>query len=255
MGVTWIIQNIFGDETAKLCEHIKSYKIINSDSAYLEDGVTGFNYIVRGSIDFVDQFHRMYFDCTFPCLDSFSCSNYYMHFGNRLINHDSIFMPWGLLKANKEMIHDIFPGDSLFIRPDSGRKLFTGTTLTKKWWDKELDIIKGLPYCRVTNQDMVLISSVKKIISEYRVLMYNNEILGYSHYEGEIQKNTNFTKALVNFWGETNNYIPDTLYTMDLAWTEDSVKLLELNSFYSSGLYDMDFKHIVKRIEKIYGQT
>lgn len=244
----WVIQDIFGDETKELCKYIKDYKVVKYPD--IEEGITaGEPLIVRGSIDFVDSFYKRYLDSSFPCLDEYNCSNYYKYFGPRLLNDDHIFMPWGLLSINKELIHSIFKTDSLFIRPDSGRKIFTGTTLTKKWWGQELNIIQSLPGNSVTDNDIVVISTVKHIESEYRVLMYRNEILGYSHYDGQTQR---ILKTFINLWGQTNSFFPDDLYTMDLAWTKDSVKLVELNSFYSSGLYDMDFKHIVERIEEIY---
>lgn len=48
-----------------------------------------------------------------------------------------------------------------------------------------------------------------------------------------------------------NILVPNILYTVDLAVTENSVKYLELNSFVSAGLYDMNYDKIVKYIESI----
>lgn len=247
----WIIQDpCFGEETRKLAKALENKKIRYDLVKNRPDSIEGVPDIVRGSVEFLEDMDRFIYDDGYYHLDAYSCSSYYKYFGSRLLNHDCIFMPWGLLKFNKELIFKSFPNsDKLFIRPNSGKKLFTGTTLTKKWWDKELDIIGGLPYTIVKDEDMVLISSAKEIEKEYRLLMYNNELIDYSIYEGNyLPVDINF----INFFAKSIDYFPDWIYTMDLAWTKDSVKIVELNSFYSSGLYDMDYDKVVSKIERIW---
>jgi hypothetical protein len=76
--------------------------------------------------------------------------------------------------------------------------------------------------------------------------MCQDKLISYCCYEGEESR---FDDIFVKFWASTSEYYPDYFYTMDLAVTENSIKLLELNSFVSAGLYDMDFSEVVHGIE------
>jgi hypothetical protein len=251
----WLIQHpCFGEETDLLIASLDKYNIDYEITKDVPDSIEGIPDIIRGSVEFLESMDRFLFEYeeSYYHLANYSCSSYYQYFGPRLLNHDCIFMPWGLLRINKELIFKLFKDvEKLFIRPNSGRKIFTGTTLSKKWWDKELDIIKGLPYTYIKDTDMVVISSAKKILKEYRLLMHKNELISYSIYEGDSHPGDNI---IINFFAKTIDYFPDWLYTMDLAWTEDSVKVIELNSFYSSGLYDMDYEKVVNKISELFNK-
>jgi glutathione synthase/RimK-type ligase-like ATP-grasp enzyme len=48
-----------------------------------------------------------------------------------------------------------------------------------------------------------------------------------------------------------NRYFPDLLYTLDVAFTNDDVYVIEINSFVSSGLYEIDFQQLVPKIESV----
>lgn len=253
----WLIQHpCFGEEIDLLIASLDKHNIDYEITKDVPDSIEGIPDIIRGSVEFLESMDKFLFEYegAYYNLANYSCSNYYQYFGPRLLNHDCIFMPWGLLSMNKEIIFKLFKdSERLFIRPNSGRKIFTGTTLSKKWWDKELAIIKGLPYTYIKDTDMVVISSAKKILREYRLLMHKNEMISYSIYEGETSSfEKKVDEVILNFMATTTDYFPDKLYTMDLAWTEDSVKVVELNSFYSSGLYDMDYDKVVSSIKRLW---
>lgn len=248
----WIIQDkVFGEETNSLVEALGNnniqYKIVK-DSSYPLYGRA----IIRGSIDFVKSYRHPFTDY-FPggllTLENYKCSNYYKFFKNRMLNYEYIMLPWWNLKDKKDLVFKAFPdSEKFFIRPNSGKKIFTGTTISKKWWDKELDIISSLPSSNIQDSDLILVSSYKEILAEYRLLMHKDHLIDYSIYSGENQ----FTEdVFINFMASSTTYFPDILYTVDLAVTENSVKYLELNSFVSAGLYDMNYDKIVKYIESI----
>lgn len=247
----WIIQDIvFGDETKEL---IKSLEKANIKYSLGFDYKFYSNFIVRGTIDFVDEvvnFHNKiglpYINITPLTLDHYSCHNYYKYFGDRMMNSDYIILPWWYLPNKKSQLFDLFPGEELFIRPNSGKKIFTGTTISKKWFEKELQIIKNIPFNNIKDNDLILISSYKEIYSEYRLLFYKNILIDWTQYEGE---DYSLNDDAIDFISKIPSYFPDILYTLDLVKIENGFKILELNSFSSAGLYNMDFDKIVKEVK------
>jgi len=234
----WLIQDkIFGEETDDLLKHIDDYQLVSG----IPDEVP-YDTVVRGSVDFVELYQNKFPENKqWLTLQNYNC-DYYYPFVDNLLNKDYLMMSWGSLLEKKEVIFSKFSSDSIFIRPNSGRKIFTGTTLTKKWWDKELDIIRELPNSSIDDNDLVLVSSAKEIKAEYRFLMRENLIIGKSLYEGDSSLAEDIVTTSVAMG---NKYFPDEYYTLDIAVTKiGQVCILEFNSFVSAGLYDMDYSSI-----------
>lgn len=252
--VTWIIQDkVFGEETNLLIEALKfnylDYKIVRKIPDVNRHISVKHNTFIRGTIDFVESFQKILNQSFNLTIDNYTYSSYTEHFGIRMLNSDYVILPWWKL-YDKEVIFNCFPdSDKLFIRPNSGRKIFTGTTLTKKWWIKELAIIKDLPSSSIKDSDLVVVSSYKEILTEYRLLMYRNQLIDWCIYSGEPSDHFDLVKIMVNFFSATIDFFPDILYTVDIAKTENDYKIIELNSAVSAGWYNMDYDKIVKFIE------
>jgi len=240
----WIIQEKFCNDEKPLIKALKDNHIncmISNTWAVCDPKKV----ILRGSIDFIQLFEKGNNKKFGLTLENYDCSNYYQYFTCRMLNKDYIILPWWKLKQ-PELIFKAFPDtERFFIRPNSGRKIFTGTTLSKKWWTKELDIIQSLPNSSIKPNDLILISSEKEILAEYRLIMIKDKLIDYSRYLGEYQRDE---ELAVYFWSKSIDYFPDSVYTMDIAVTKDSFKLLELNSFVSAGLYDVDYNKVVREI-------
>ena len=159
----WIIQNgVFGDETAELIKHTKSYQLTN-DFGYVFDGGP---FLVRGTTKFIKEAYSRWDDYSWMPnllhLDNYQCSNYYLEIPReKLLNSDFLLLPWWKLCDPRTDLFNYFKTSKLFIRPNSGEKLFTGTTVGNKWYSKELEIIEGLPSSNFDQQDLVLVSSAK----------------------------------------------------------------------------------------------
>lgn len=238
-----IIQDrVFGDEQEKLIEAAKQnelgYKIVEKPIF-----TSAHHMIPRGSVEFVEKYIN-YININ---IDSYTYSYYSTFFKSHLFNSDFIILPWWYLNYTSWFL-DLFKTDRLFIRPNSGRKIFTGTTLTKKWWNKELRIISQLPNSNIKDDDLVVISSAKEIKSEYRVLLHEYDIIDYSWYSGEESK--------LNIYSELrdllflNCFAPDEYWVMDIAYNGYQWKILEINNGFSSGWYDMNYNRIISYIAK-----
>lgn len=243
----FIIQDkVFGEETNLLVEALiknnVNYKLIKNDYE-INNHDNDNKYFVRGSIEFVESLNS-----PFLTLNNYTYSTY-SQWSALMFNSNFIILPWWTLKKSAVGIFNAFPeAEKFFIRPNSGRKIFTGTTLTKKWWSKELDIIKSLPNSNILDEDLVIISSCKSIQNEYRVLMYKKEIIDWCIYEG----NNNKTFAdyfFIDSLIKSIDFYPDLIYTIDIVRSENQYKILEINSAVSAGWYDMDYDKIVKRMK------
>ena len=234
----WFFQkSIFEDEETKIIDYLKDYQFVDSVNELPQDIN---NCVIRGSVDFLSKIpNYKHFQ-----LQNYDCSKYYYYYFNQLLNSDFLFIPWFYL--NKcDYIFKSFDCEEFFIRPNSGNKCFTGTTLTKKWWSKELEIIKNLPWNNIQENEMIVVSSKKEIISEYRLLYYKDKFIDYSIYFGENIPLTE--KEILKIQIE---YIPNDFFTLDLARTKNGIKILEINGFFTAGLYNMNYEKVVLEIEK-----
>lgn len=244
----WVIQtDVFGEEeTERFIEAVRKsgspFTLVDKNVDWFS--LPSFDFIFRGSLEGyerIKKYDHPYFIHSFRS-SSYFCSNYYPHLDN-LLNSDYIILPKGDLKRNKDLIFRCFGGRQLFLRPNSGEKVFTGTTLWKRWFNKELDII--FTDNPTDNSELVLISSYKDVKNECRVLVGPNGIISYSIYEG------NFKEGVVEKVIDELNYSPDDFFTVDIDL--DRGKIIELNSFNCAGLYDCDFNQVVFDINKYFG--
>ncbi len=213
----------------------------------------------RGAVEFIQPMRHRYINAfrenapVCVTIENYSCSVYYPKWLEWLLNRDHFFVPWITLKDDAQQYFEWLNCEKLFIRPNSGRKIFTGNYISKKWWENDLETIASLPGNNPSDNDLVLVSSHKGIVSEYRVIMYEDEVLTYSWYDGN--ETCSLSEAKIKDYctaaAWSSNYFPDEYYTLDLALLQDgSMKVLELNSLFSAGWYDADYDKIIKHVEE-----
>jgi hypothetical protein len=230
----WVIQDgVFGDETDALLPHLSGGVVVTSTPQAGD--------VVRGTVEFVLQSGGRWLT-----LENYRCSGYY-HRVDGLVNRNARWAYWGELKAEGAKDRFFRQEEKLFIRPDSGAKLFTGTTITKKWWRKELEIIEGLPWSKIRDDDLVLLAPVKEIVKEVRGLYRGCELVSHAVYAGEEAGDEEWVmEDLFRYAG----YCPDEFFTVDLAFLASGwFGILELNSFVSAGLYGMDMEKVARAVE------
>jgi hypothetical protein len=244
-----------GGETDRLIDALKlnKAKYTLTDSAYIEDGVTAnADIFVRGSIEFVNQFNLMYGEYTnlyTTNVSNYTYSEYTKDIDNDMLNQSYIIMPWHKLYRpyTRDIIKSATASNRFFIRPNSGKKIFTGTTLGYKYFTKELDIIKSLPDSNINDNDLIVIDSAKDINMEYRLLMHGNTIIDYVPYVINNPVKVNIKNDFTELASKIKHF-PDTFYVLDICYANGSPYILELNGASTSGWYDMDYDKIVKYI-------
>ena len=142
---------------------------------------------------------------------------------------------------------DYFNTEFLFIRPDSGLKTFTGFTIWKKDFNHETNFLKKF----LNPETLIIVAPVKTIIAEYRFVIGNGNVIDGSYYSWEPgfdnQPMDNDCLKLASELSQ-NWWHHDLVYTLDIASTDEGPKMIELNSFSSSGLYHCDREKIMVNI-------
>lgn len=183
-------------------------------------------------------------------LNNFKCSSYYPRIQEFLLNNNSIFMPYGCLVKNKNLIYNaVGNNDCVFIRPDSGFKQFTGQVVEKKNFEKDIESFGFYDY----DPSMIcVIAEPVNIKSEFRFFVSKETgILGSSSYriDGHIRYDVNPSRDMNRFVSQIlliMDWHPDPIYSMDIAELSDgSFRIVELNSFSASGLYGVDKKKLL----------
>ena len=176
----------------------------------------------------------------------FHVTNYLKHFPEYFLNQDCVFYPFWSLKVDlfKNQIFKKFSySDRLFVKPDSGFKTFTGFPTNREQWDKDIELLNF-----VNENSIVLISSYKEIVYEWRFWIIGGELITYSPYSWEGQEE----KEPENFIIETAKLIAGRVkhlknFTLDLCIEKGNIypKVVEINCVNTSGVYNCDLNKLI----------
>jgi hypothetical protein len=258
----WVIENCFGDETLEFVKGL-DYMIV-PDLLSMDVGLVRYlnnrDTIYRGSIKSMVRIKEIksvekYYQFIYSRYDY----KYYSKIINEeyLLNKPIIMTSWG--DTNFQNFDRYLPKERYFIRPTSGLKEFTGTTLTKKHWNQELKIIYNLPNSSIFNETEVIVCDYQSIGAEYRVVVCSKPEFNYGSYvvgisEQDDDKSPRFSyeavENLVNTVCKSMTEHPDLIYVMDIACANGFMYVLEINHIQTSGLYGLNGKRINKILEE-----
>lgn len=201
--------------------------------------------IVHGPIRFVNQMLKEHpaFHWVFVTdfKDNLRVSDYMSRFPLEwFLNSDVFFTPFGILKQKKP-IHPVF------IRPNSPFKIFTGFEVTPENFEQEMSSLVQIQ--NVQNDEMIMVSSSKDIQSEYRCVIVDGKVSAYSTYQWDdihdvrrdiLPDCLELAEKIAKY-----SYQLDNAYVVDVCMTESGPKIVEFNSFCSSGMYACDLEKVV----------
>lgn len=200
---------------------------------------------------------KNFYGCYFNDL-RYDCNVYMSQLANDsryFLNYDHIYCSFANLKADYNYYFDLFGTDHLFFRPNKGIKEFTGGVFSRDTLPSELNAIEYM--YNIDASAMILISTPKRLDEETRFIIGNKEIIDASRYrvKGKFKEDNEINPISVEFVNkvlEETSWVPDDLFVMDIALTEDGPKIIELNAFSCSGWYaGMNKKNIIKRVSEI----
>ena len=176
----------------------------------------------------------------------------------------------GFLTTYEDLIEDWFnifgmsESNVLFIKPDSGDKIFPG----KLWYSDEKEnfinfikeeLEKNKQRVSQIQEELVFINEPAKIKAEYRFFILNQKVICGSQYRRDniLDKRSDVmpkAKRLADKVAALARiHQPDTFYACDIAEMQDGkFKVLELNAGSCSGLYQHDKSLIIKAFKKYF---
>lgn len=264
MKITWLIDEamIASDKTNDLPFIVRSTgaELIVEDYKYYMNRIPmpygGENEltIAYGTIGFVrnKQMNSMGTVCSFFNMNEFKFSSYApkMLRPELLLNDNYILIPFGELVRRKEFFFKIFETDSLFIRPDSCAKPFTGFVLTPENFDHEINTLRNLN--RIYHNELIVITNAKKIDAEYRFFIVDHQVISGSQYmvNGEIDISPEFPEEALNVAKEVCEWsnTPDMAFVCDVGLCNGEMKIVEYNALSTSGMYACDVSKVLTAV-------
>ena len=203
-----------------------------------------------GDIDFVRQVNTWapFIPGVYCNFKNMKCSTYYAYLGEHLLNRNYIMLPVGdLLERWEELIRIFYPessiigNKSLFIRPDSGAKPFTGDIITSNDRHKIESLIQA-----ISPETLIVVAPKKSIEAEWRFVVCDRKIVASCQYlptESPASPPPSSFRLAEKI--ASQEWQPDLCYTVDICESESKMFLLEINSFSCAGFYDCSLSSII----------
>ena len=270
MNVHWLIQsNIFDRPGLVNIKDVLKYNNISftdytanlhwydiADGTELPKQVD-FPIVHYGSIEFVNYLERKYSHVpgSFTFKEYMNPSHYMSYYPlDWFFNKDAVFLPVAFLG---QYINTNNYENGVFIRPDSGSKIFSGFKSSLKDLPIELSTINESIYAKVSSvrervprDQMCLLSHNKPIHSEYRYFIIDGKVVTGCQYHRDnildIRIDCHINANMLARKVANYKYQIDKAYVVDIFLdTNENAYIGEFNSFSSSGMYACDIESII----------
>lgn len=288
MCCQWFLEtDIFneGDNHEKLKQEIEAVGDIYTEFKYVPFGggidfinnsqdIYPTSFIMYGSLQSAKYFQIEGYADVWMNLLQFKCSYYYPRFGKYLFQSPYVFMPYGDILRNWDELCRMFDCQygGLFIRPDSGFKLFTGTVIEPNVMTYEDSFYKLGFDPNVLPETMCVVAKPKRLTAEYRFIIgampetnepyvvtgckYKDCYIEGPVYDSPIpalnKQYDPFREEILSFVRKVISevdYQPNPFWVLDVA-EEDNCEfsVLEVGSFSCSGFYGCEIDKIVRSV-------
>jgi hypothetical protein len=200
--------------------------------------------IIHGPIRFVNEILRQVDDAIVVTdfKDNLKVSDYMSLYPLEwFLNSDGYFTTYGILSKN-------LINSPVFIRPNSPFKTFTGLGMDLGNFKSEMSSLQQIQ--NVRPEEIILVASRKEIQSEYRCVVIDRKVVTYSEYRWDnildIRRDILPECLALAERVAAYPYQLDDAYVVDVCMTEAGPRIVEFNSFSSSGMYACDLELIVE---------
>lgn len=208
--------------------------------------------VIYGSLEFVaqQQVHG-YTPGAYYQEKALQCSSYIPQVpSDLLLNENHVLATFGDFVRRSDFFYQALGQNELFIRPNTGRKLFTGLSIAQSQFKDEIKSLEQLS--GVAQDSLILVAPAQTIEAEYRFCIVNREVVTASQYQehGEIKLSKHVPPEA---WEAAkrmaqNPWQPDIAYVCDIAKTQSGMKMVELNALSCSGLYWCDIELLAHKV-------
>lgn len=186
-------------------------------------------------------------------VDNFRCSRYFSEFGEFLLNNDYLFLPFAELDRRREFLFRALGKDgTIFVRPDSPLKLFTGQVVTNDSFSQDLEF---MAFYEFPGHELVVISSPKTVAKEWRFIIVNHQVIAGTQYaeHGRLVSRPGYDPSSYELAKRlaSHSFEPDPVWVMDICKTAKSTyHLLEIGAFSFASLYSCDKVAVVRAVSQ-----
>ncbi len=246
----------YGHSVVSLNRPSPPYQWDDTGNSYRKAFPPGSCVVTHGDVDLVRRVLEdgIWTPGAFACVERFFCSHYYAHLGRFLLNRDYIMLPYAELPRCQEFLFSTLGrDDTLFVRPDSPLKLFTGMTIAQSTFDRDYEF---MGFYEFPIESIVVVSSPKQIVAEWRFVVADRKIVTGSQYVDRNEKVLRIAEdpnalAFANSVLESG-FEPDPVWVLDVCKTEDGqYHLLEIGGFSFAGLYACDKDAVVQAVSAV----
>jgi hypothetical protein len=196
------------------------------------------------------QLHYRWIPGGWCTAEHFDCACYYPHFRQQMLNRDHAVLGIDEALTHVEDVFARFARDGqLFVRPCGVQKTFTGRCM-----DRE-QFVSALESARYA-KGAILVARPRAITDEWRLVVTGTRVVAGSRYRfgGQIDVSPGCPREVVSYVEALladTPWRPDPIFMMDVCQAEDTLSLLELNSFSCSGLYQCDPAAVVEAVKSL----
>lgn len=172
--------------------------------------------------------------------EALNCVHYYPKLGKFLLNSNYIILPYGELIRRKNHLFnmlDPYGANHLFMRPASPLKSFTGQTVSRARYEED---VKRLGFYDVSDDSLVIVANAVPIDTEWRMIVIDGSVVAGSQYKEDTLTQIR-EDVPIEVWDYAqviaDEYRLDDAYVIDIGKSFDELKMIEVNSFSSSGWY------------------
>lgn len=163
-----------------------------------------------------------------------------------------------LLKKAIDMLKSQPENQLWFTRPSEDLKQFSGQVMTTKecieFFTNASECESSVAY-NISPDTVVVLATPKNILAEWRWFVVDRKIISGSMYRFKGQQHSAIeldALVIIEAQGLANDWLPHDNCVMDLALTEDGIKVIEFNCINSSGFYDNDVNLVFSALWDYY---
>ena len=172
-------------------------------------------------------------------------------YGDNMLNNDAFVMKFG----------DPLPADvpsMFFARPCADTKAFSGQVFMPHSWNELVESTLEADEKRKVSTHpknmQVMISSLKEIQQEYRTWVVGDKVVTMSQYRlgrRVIAKNADHEEDVREFAQKmVDIYRPAEAFVLDVARTDDGLRIVEINCINCAGIYDANLQKLIVALEE-----
>lgn len=229
----------------------------------IEDRQSTEAFVCYGTLEFLREVRKRFAltPGVYYSQDRLKASGYLHHFpASLMLNGSGVYLPWGQLKQLPlSHLQRLVDAPEIFIKSDSGFKIFSGVVLTSENYSSALKTIEY--HSSASDDTLCLLSPARPVAEEYRFVICNRTVVTGSQYmnRGQFHLSAEVSTVALDLARTiaSHPWQPDVVYTCDvgLVPVPDSSSLplpqvVELNSFSGAGLYLGDLNKIVAAVSR-----